>query len=206
ALTATTSYWVRVSNACGTANSPTATVTIGCIPVSISGSLTDGGGLTFPVTVGNLTGLNVLSYDFTLTFDATALRLQNLPVDKTGTISEGMTITPNSSTPGRLTGSAFGAAPLSGSGTLLKIKFELVGSAANCVNLRWSSFQFNNGTPCDSATVSGPLCISGNIDYCVQSKPVPGVILTADSTPARTATSGGEGKYRLPETPRGGRA
>ncbi|MEW6366948.1 MAG: YCF48-related protein [Acidobacteriota bacterium] len=37
-LTATTNYWVRVSNACGSANSNTATITVtsGCVPPSIT--------------------------------------------------------------------------------------------------------------------------------------------------------------------------
>ena len=48
-LTATTSYWVRVSNACGQADSATASVSTGCIPPSIT-SLPQGMAIAFDQT------------------------------------------------------------------------------------------------------------------------------------------------------------
>jgi len=177
-----------------------------CIPVSLPGELSGlaNGSLMVPVTVPDLTGRSIVSYDFTITFDPSVLRPSNPPVDKTSTLSSAMTITTNTATPGRLTVSGFGTAPLSGAGTLLNLKFDLIGSSSACSNLTWASFRFNEGTPC-ATTTNGRVCvadsgsIAGTISYCISPKAVPGVIVTAAGTPPKTSTTNSAGNYQLME-------
>ena len=180
-------------------------VTGPCLPVSISTSLTGstGSSVTVPVTVGSLTGQNVVSFDFVLNFNSSVMTLQNPSFDTFGTLSSGMTITPNTSTPGRLTLSAFGTAPLSGSGTLINIRFNVTGSTGSVSDLTWTSFRFNEGNPC-SSTSNGRLTvgggeISGSVTFCASSppRPVPGVVVSASGSPSGSNTTASNGTYRI---------
>ncbi|HWQ32963.1 MAG TPA: BACON domain-containing carbohydrate-binding protein [Blastocatellia bacterium] len=190
---------------CNDVQTGTFTVTTGpCITVSIPGTLTgdSGSGVTIPVMASDTTGQGALSYDFTLTYDPAVLRLQSTPFDRTGTLSSAMTITTNTGTPGQLRLSAFGASPLAGGGTLLNLKFDLIGATGSCSNLTWTSFRFNEGTPC-ATTSNGRICavggsISGQVSYCISPKAVPGVQLTAAGTPQMTAVTNSGGTYQLP--------
>ena len=81
--------------------------------------------VTVPVTVDNLTGRNVLSYTYTLTYDPSSVSYSGF--DKIGTVSTNMIFTINSNTPGTLVVVAFGSAPLVGSGVLVNLKFNAYG-------------------------------------------------------------------------------
>lgn len=106
-------------------------------PISLpSVTAAPGAIVTIPVTVGDLTGKNVISYDFDLTFDQNVLQPQSAPHDAAGTLSSGMTITSNA-TPGRIRVSAFGVAALAGSGALLNLKFKAVGASGSSTALTW---------------------------------------------------------------------
>ncbi|MFN7928852.1 MAG: BACON domain-containing carbohydrate-binding protein [Blastocatellia bacterium] len=150
-----------------------------CVDVALSSSLIASAGstLTVPITVSDLTGKGALSFDATITFAPNVLRLQSTPVDRTGTLSSAMTVTVNTSTPGQIRISAFNAAALSGAGTLLNLKFDVIGANGACSNLNWTSFRFNEGTPC-ATTTNGRACVgssgnalSGTVSYCVSPKP-----------------------------------
>ena len=161
--------------------------------------------VTIPVTVGDLTGRGVISYEFSLTFNSSILRpVQAAPVDAAGTLSSGFTVTPNISVPGQLTVSAFGLAPLSGQGTLLNLKFEILGGAGGTSALTWTRFVFNEGNPC-SATTNGSVnvtsnSVSGSVYYAIVGqtlKAVPNTTLTAVGTPQVTAATDVAGAYTL---------
>ena len=120
-----------------------------------------GTSIIIPITTSDLTGLDVTSYDFTLTFDPSVLQLSEVPTDASGTLSSGWTIVVNAATPGRLTVSAFGATALAGAGTLLNLKFNVVGATGASSALNWQSFVYNEGRPSvllvnGSATVNHP--------------------------------------------------
>jgi hypothetical protein len=179
------------------------TVAVNCVTASISDMLTGGTGssLIVPVLVGDLTGRGVVAYDFTVMFDPAVVTLQTPVFDSAGTLSGGMTITPNTGTPGKLTISAFGVSTISGSGILLNLKFNIVGAAGACGDLTWIGFQFNEGLPC-AATSNGRVCVSnsiaGTVGYCVASaKKVPGVVVAASSS--QSSTTDGVGFYILNE-------
>src|SRR5436190_4578946 len=118
-----------------------------------------GSNLTVPVTVGDLTGRSVLSYDLQVTFDPAVAVPMALPYDAGGTLSTGMLITANSNNPGHLIISAFRGSPfLSGSGTLIFLRFTLVGAPGQFTPLTFQDytdpgmsyhpdFRFNDGIP-----------------------------------------------------------
>jgi uncharacterized protein (TIGR03437 family) len=176
-----------------------------CINVAISTSLTAGAGttLTVPITASDTTGKGVIAYDTTITFDPAVLRLQSAPTDKTSTLSSNFTITTNSPSAGQLRISGFGSAPLAGAGTLLNLKFDVLGAAQTCSNLNFTSFRFNEGTPCSTTTngracVTGGGTISGAVSYCVTPKPVPGVAVNVTGSSTTSATTNSGGNYTLP--------
>ncbi len=138
------------------------------IAVSLATTLTaaPGANLVVPIMVGDLTGSNVVAYDFVLTFDPSVLQLQSTPIDAAGTLSSGFTFTPNTSTAGRLTVSAFGTTALTGTGTLLKLNFTVVGQAGAATPLTWQSFRFNEGTP-EAATTNGRFTITNPCSYAL---------------------------------------
>ena len=117
-----------------------------------------GTNVTIPITVGDLTGQGVIAYDFVVIFNQAVLQAPE--VDKTGTLSSGLNITPNTATPGRITVSAFGTTPLAGAGTLLNLKFNVAGAAGGTTALTWQSFSFNEGDPA-ATTVNGSFTVPG---------------------------------------------
>ena len=191
----TTSFTITATSSSGCTGSRAYTINIvntspSCVAVTLSNSLSGfpGSSLTIPITVGDLTGKNVTGYDFTLTFDPAVITPSSTPTDNAGTLSSNFNITPNTSVAGRITVSAFGTIPLAGAGTLLNLKFNLVGALGACSNLNLPTFAFNEGTPC--ATISnGQIClrgnaISGKVNYGTSAtpKPVPGVMVKAEGT------------------------
>jgi Carboxypeptidase regulatory-like domain len=71
------------------------------VNVSVSlPTMVSGGAATvmMPVIVGNTTGLGIIAYDFTFTFNTSVIQLQNPAFSTTSTLSNGWTITPNGHT------------------------------------------------------------------------------------------------------------
>ena len=113
--------------------------------------------ITIPVNVGDLSGMNVIAYDFDLTFDPNLLQPATTPYDAAGTLSSAMTVTANATT-GRLRVSAFGTSALSGSGTLLKLTFNVIGAGATA-GLTWQKFALNEDTLAPTALTNGSVAV-----------------------------------------------
>lgn len=98
---------------------------------------------TLPVMVDDVSGKNILSYEFTFNFDTSIVSI--LGFEKTGTISSAMNIADNASLAGAYTIAAAGTDTITGGGTLLLMKFmaKAVGQTA----LSWTNFKFNEGDP-----------------------------------------------------------
>jgi len=131
---------------------PAATLTNGQVVVpSLSVKASDittsapvGGTFTLPITTEDLTGKGVLSYQFTLKFDATKINLTGVSI--AGTISSGFTApVVNTATAGQISVAVAGTAPLTGTGTLINVNGTVVGGGTSAV--LFTSFQFNEGTP-----------------------------------------------------------
>lgn len=103
---------------------------------------TTGTSVTIPITVGDLSGKGVIAYDFDLVFDQNVLQAQGTPYDAANTLSSALTITANPQ-PGRLRVSAFGTQSLAGAGTLLNLKFNVIGAGGTSTALTWQRFLLN---------------------------------------------------------------
>jgi hypothetical protein len=132
------------------------------IMVDIPDNLTAANGSTvlIPINVGDVTGQGIISYSFTLSFNQNVLQLAATPFETAGTLSSGFTITPNTATNGQINIQAFGTTDLTGSGTLIFLRFNVVGTAGTASNLSFNTFTFNEGTPQSMAT-GGILTVSG---------------------------------------------
>ena len=96
--------------------------------------------ITVPITVGDLTGQGVKAYDLQVSFNAAIVQPDPTPTDTAGTLSSGMLITPNANNPGHLIVSAFQTTDLTGSGTLIKLRFTIVGAPGQSTALTFADF------------------------------------------------------------------
>ncbi len=166
-----------------------------CSSVSVPGGLTakQNTSVSIPLVVDDLTGLDVISFDYTYNYNPSVLTYTGF--DQTGTLSDGMVITINPSPPGTLVISGYVPYPLIGSGTLINLNFNTVGSIGSVSALNLPAFMFNENTPC-STTSNGQLTIisgnvSGVVSYAnsVAFKPVPNTVLGAPGAPAVSTNS-----------------
>ena len=164
----------------------------GAVPVSMPmASASPGTIVTIPVTTGSITGLNVNSFDFQVTFNPAILTPASPAFDSAGTLSSTMLVTPNADFPGHLIISAFQSAFLSGSGTLLNLRFNVVGTLGGQTtplafedytdpNMTFHpGFSFNEGDPA-STTTNGNFTVAG---------PTPTSTNTATQTPTFTPSN-----------------
>jgi hypothetical protein len=102
-----------------------------------------------PMIVTNTTGLGILACQFTVTFDNTIVVPASPYIITTGTLSgtAGWTFAANPNNPGQLVVACAGSNVLSGSGVLLKLKFNVVGDRGDQTNLTFTDFDFNAGNP-----------------------------------------------------------
>ncbi|MCP4550147.1 MAG: hypothetical protein GY835_27110 [bacterium] len=108
------------------------------------GAGTVGDIVTVPVTVDDLTGLGVFSYEVTITWYASRLTLVDVPV--AGTLSAPWGPVTFNSQDDEVRVCNAGGAPLSGAGTLFELTFELGPASGNAI-LTLADVLFNEGTP-----------------------------------------------------------
>ncbi|MBK8464478.1 MAG: hypothetical protein IPL32_01480 [Chloracidobacterium sp.] len=129
------------------AASPTAT---GTPPVTVSlpnVSASPGSTITIPITVGDTTGRGIISYDLNIDYNPAVLQpagglacTGNACFDVTGTLSSAMSITPNATFNGHFIISAFQAANLAGAGTLINLRFTVVGANGTSSPLTFADY------------------------------------------------------------------
>jgi len=147
-----------------------------------------GGPSIIPVVVGDTTGQGIFSFDFDISFNPAVLQPQSPAFDTSGTLSSGYAVNTSTFTDGggnlHLLLNAFGTSELTGQGTLIKLKFNVVGVNGSTTPLTWVSFNFNEGTPPDTDingnfTAASPSAADGMIS---------GRITTADGAPVAGST------------------
>jgi hypothetical protein len=118
--------------------------------------------ITIPVSIGDTTGKGIVAYDFTLVFDPNLMRPADTATDAFGTLSDGWSIIHNPQTPGRLRVTAFSTSELAGKGTLLNLRFEVLGeNKRGTVELKWATLELNEGEVRSSVFVSERLTDAG---------------------------------------------
>jgi CSLREA domain-containing protein len=173
-----------------------------------------GSTISVPIMVSDLSGLGVKAYDLQVTFNAAIVQPDATPTDTAGTISSGMLITPNATNPGHLIISAFQATDLTGSGTLIKLRFTVVGTAGQSTPLTFQDytdpgtifhpgFRFNAGTPTatttnGSVTVNGPTASVGTVDGHItdeNGRPISGAVVRLSGAQNRETITDSNGNY-----------
>ena len=184
-----------------TVNAPIA-ITFSCNNVSIPTGTNVPTNTQFvvPVTTDSTTGRGIISFDFKVAYNPAVVT--PILVDKTGTLSSGFTITTNNSG-GVLIVSGFGTTPLTGSGTLINLKFISIGGIGTTSGLNFNSFQYNNGVPCINTTNGSVTIISGTVTGIVRygngtgTLPVVRTTLSGAGSPNVSAMSDLSGNYSL---------
>lgn len=168
-----------------------------------------------PMTVGDTTGLNIISYDFQVTYNPAVLQPSggsactgNACVQQTGTLSAGMLVTPNTGNAGHFIMSAFQANPLAGAGTLIYLKFDVVGAPGTQTPLTFEDYSEPNGNPHagfvwnegdppafttnGSVTVGGAPTFTSTATATATFTPTASATSTLTGTPSPTPTSSPE--------------
>ena len=119
-----------------------------------------------PITVGDLTGQNVTSFQFTLTYDNTVIEVTGVDIANTMIAGNPPTINVDDAN-GRILVAWASATALSGAGVLLNlnITFEAIGTTALATG---ATFLFNAGAPAavvtaGSATVPSISIVAGDV-------------------------------------------
>ncbi|MDQ3087140.1 MAG: cohesin domain-containing protein, partial [Acidobacteriota bacterium] len=110
------------------------------------------------LTATETTGEGILGYQFELLYDAAVIEPQAASCDVSETISRGMTAICHASESGVLKVVVFGTTPMSGTGTLLKLNFNVVGARGSTSPLSIKNFMFNEDSP-QQVTTDGQVLV-----------------------------------------------
>jgi len=200
------------STATNTATS-TPTYTPTCVPVSATDEESlSGVTVTIPVTTGDLTGLDVLSTDFSISYDPAVLTpLANPTFGVTmGAVATsnggGRVLTAFVTTPGTLNISVYGTEFMTGGGVLVNLNFNVIGVPGTSSEVNFAMFKYNEETPCTTTTNGSvtviPGSIAGTVNYGNPAtgpdpRGVPGVLVSGAGSPAVSDTTSATGTYLL---------
>ncbi|MBK8466506.1 MAG: hypothetical protein IPL32_11800 [Chloracidobacterium sp.] len=170
----------------------------GAVAVSLP-TMNAGGTAIVPVTVGDLTGLGAISFEFQVTFDPAVLQPMTQPVNTSGTLTGdgSWNVFRNASNPGQLIVSGFSTNPLTGSGTLIDLRFDVIGAPGQSTALTFEdytdpsgrthqSFLFNEGTPSTGTMTGGTVTLAA---FTPSGTPTSTRTPTNTATPTSTATA-----------------
>ncbi|MFT3746150.1 MAG: cohesin domain-containing protein [Pyrinomonadaceae bacterium] len=147
-------------------DSPEADAVVTSAPTATANSGTE---VSIPLTVGDTTGRGITSYQFMFKYDPTVLEPLANPVDLTGTVSRNMIPTVNVSQPGVLQVVVFGTMPITGEGSLLKLRFNTIGAVDSTSGLEWDNFSFNEGNVM-ARTVDGSFRVTASTDGVINGR------------------------------------
>jgi hypothetical protein len=117
-----------------------------------------------PITVGDTTGENITGFNFVLDFNSSVLQPAGtgtqIGISRAGTLSADFLCVANANVAGQLSVACSGAEPIEEAGTLLNLRFNVVGTPGAQTNLTFSQFRFNAGTP-QATVTNGAFRVSG---------------------------------------------
>ncbi|MFN8444594.1 MAG: cohesin domain-containing protein [Caldilineaceae bacterium] len=160
-----------------------------------------GSQVSLPVNLPNdVTGKNILAYQFKLTFDPAVLQATGISLPSSLS-ANGWTVSETHATPGQIFAVGYSATPLAGSGALLFVNFTVTNTVNAQTALSLSNLLFNEGEPA-AQTQNGQfqaqsLSISGVISYALNSSLMTGVTVTVAGSKNYSATSDAQGQYYI---------
>jgi hypothetical protein len=141
----------------------------------ISTLLPVGSTFTLPITTEAVTGLNVVSAQFTVTYDNTKINITG--VSSTGTLTSGWSNPAvNTSVAGQLSYAGAGSTAITGTGTLVNLTGTVLVVGAS-VAVHFTALQYNEGTPAAGG-------VDGSVTTGAPQKPVLNSRLPATLTAA----------------------
>ena len=123
---------------------------------------------TLDLSVGDLTGQGILSYEMDIEYDASVVKLTGVRLE--GTLSEGKSVVANAKEEGIIRVAAASATSFEGSGVLLTLEGTVVKEASS--SLTFTKFLFNEGEP-TAATTDGQISISSPSSVSAETDEVP---------------------------------
>ena len=158
------------------------------ISLPASTTATHGSTVTIPVTLTNPSNNAFVDYSFAVLLDPTVLQPANPAISTAGTLSSTMTAVSDANTAGRLGVSAATGDPLgiNGAGTLINLKFTVVGTAPNTTTLNFSNVLFEDtvGNPITTTPVNGGFTVMVSTAAGVT---ISGRVLTSNGAGLRNA-------------------
>jgi len=103
--------------------------------------------ITIPVALKFVGTTALRAYQFDLIYDPSVLQLEVTAVDTAGTLSSGLAVVTNGLQPGQLRLAVYGTNSISSSGTLLNLKFRVIGPIGSSSNLVFNGLMLNEGDP-----------------------------------------------------------
>lgn len=189
------------------------------VTISIPAASSDNGTtVVIPVILGNGTAKAISGYAFGVTFNPAVLQPASPPVDITGTLTTAaFNPTTDVTVAGRLGIAAASAnSTIAASGTLINLRFTVVGTAGTFTNLTFTNplFDDDQGNPITATPTSGTFIVS---PPTASSSLVSGSVVTADGRPVRralvsitgsngeskTVSTGMTGSFRFPDVASG---
>jgi hypothetical protein len=137
--------------------------------------------VTVPLTINNLRGESVGSYQFDIEYDPAVIEPADVAAEIAGTIGETLNVVSNSPEPGLLKVAVYGAFPVGGDGVFANLKFRTIGAVGSRTALTIREFQFNEGRTY-VATESGQVTVTPS-----QSSTIRGRVLTTTGQGVRNS-------------------
>ena len=122
-----------------------------------------GGEVNVPLRIEGAAKIDVVAYEFELSYDPAVLQPQAKPVELSGSVSSHLKAIANTTEPGLLRVVVFGPFPLIGDGMLLNLKFDVIGEQGSSSLLRLERMMLNEGDPAVTA-IDGRVEIAASPD------------------------------------------
>jgi hypothetical protein len=102
--------------------------------------------VTIPVSLDNLRGRNITSYQFDVEYDPAVISPAAAVANLTGTVCEGFGLAANSPEPGRLKVVVYGVAPVSADGVYVNLRFTASGPVGSKTAFTITGFRMDDGS------------------------------------------------------------
>ncbi|TVQ02897.1 MAG: hypothetical protein EA381_02400, partial [Planctomycetaceae bacterium] len=151
--------------------------------------------IEIPVSLADVNGL--LAANLRIGFQSSVLSLQSV---STGTLTSGWSLQTNTSTSNQVTLVMASGTPISGSGTVARLTFSVVGAIASQSPLTLSQVSLNDGAITTHASdglfvVNGTFDLSGSVKYFLDQRPVEGVDLALIGIGEQHRESNSQGQF-----------
>jgi hypothetical protein len=102
--------------------------------------------VTLPLRLDELQWVDVNAYQFDLTYDPSVISPADAAATISGTMSEGLNVVYNSSEPGLLRVTVYGAIPAIGDGVYLDLHFKVIGNEGTSTPISIENFRLGDGS------------------------------------------------------------